>query len=398
MTKLEWQVLGVTYYRLGLSAGIRAILAKSLLYFTMPPTTHRLHCGTRRIASSPILGRALTLLAILHCAFHLAVFFPRNWSRADRERDVVNYYIGARAALEGHKLYHPPSNFGPDSTHFHYIYLPPFAALVSPLGHLDFPTFARAWSVLLWAGFWIYAWCLAVLAVGPRARWRHVLIAGLAIGVLRGSIESLALGQIDSVLWALFGLGLVGIAPGVSLALGAATKMFLGWPLLVTIRNEGKGVLAQAVATSLALFVLGGLVCGFDSYRAWSREIAPMLEQGTFNPSNYSLSMAGLRLARVAGWNYEGGPLGVWPRLWLSAMSFAGSTAMWWATRRCRPAMQSALVGVAAVACAPTCWSTYLPLALAPVALWWRQIAGEEGASTCGAQSEARCHAKPRHR
>lgn len=338
------------------------------------------------ILRSPLLGRAIFVASIIYCVLQLGVFVPRNWARQDRERDVVNYHIAARAVLEHRPLYQIPTAFGPDQTLFVYIYAPPYAALIAPLGRLPFPTFARLWSVLLLLGFWGYAWCLACLyRAGARQTLRQWLCAALAVGLCYGSWRALALGEVDPMLWLLFGLGLVAMPSraqgsstawivGAAWAAAAMTKLFFAWPLLAALCLLGpsarRQVMAGGAAVVLPALLIGYARCGGEAFASWLREVLPALGQGTFNGDNFSLSMAALRLARAVGWEYSGGPLPEAARLWLSAATAGGPMLMFWFSRRHSPTVRCAWVGAAAALCAPTCWSSYLPILLAPGALW----------------------------
>ena len=306
----------------------------------------------------------------------------------DMRRDAILYYRAARAADAGAPLYTPRPNYGPDSKPFEYLYPPPFAAAIAPLGRVSWPTFILIWRVGLLLSFAGYALCLCALC-GRRDAW--TFLAWLAILHLwPGTFRALALGQIDPVLWLLGGLSVWGAraatpsagwaraACGAALGASSLVKIYGVWPLLALGKSEGR---ARAWAAA-ALVMVAGLAwgvgrCGLDSYAQWAHAVLPVAGQGTFNPDNYSFSMGVLRIARALGWNYAGGPLVGPPKMWLSFAAIAGPLGALLASRRLEVRWRVALVSCAAAWCAPLCWSTYLPLALLLVALAWKNITGQ---------------------
>ena len=306
----------------------------------------------------------------------------------DTRRDMVLYYRAARAVDAGAPLYTPRPNYGPDSKPFEYLYPPPFAAFIAPLGRVSWPTFVTIWRTGLLLCFLGYALCLTALC-GRRDGWTFLIWLAILHGC-PGTFRALALGQIDPLLWFLGGLSVVGVTAATSpkrgalwrgalsgVALGASSlvKIYGVWPLLCIGKREGRVRVWGAAALVLALgLAWGAWRCGLDSYAQWAHAVLPVAGQGTFNPDNYSFSMGVLRVARALGWNYAGGPLLGLPKLWLSCAALAGPLGALWAARRLDARWRVALVSCAAAWCAPLCWSTYLPLALLVVALSWAQL------------------------
>lgn len=356
--------------------------------------------GARSPGSSArwVLARVVLVGSALHLAVQLAHQAPLLWDEAATRQDVANYYHTVQRAARGDPLYRPWPEYGPHFAtdehpypHDRHPYPPFLTAALTPLAGLGPLEFGRAWYVVLFAAFWVYAAALARLATG-RVTAVGVVVAGGALGFTPGAWTALQVANVEPVLWALFGAALAFPAlRGFGLAASAMVKVYAAWPLLLAVRLEGWRVLRSAAA-AVALGTLAGcLALGpavfFTSIADWARHMLPVIGQGSWrvdtahNGINVSLSLAVLRLARRLGWEYVAGPLPGWARLYLTVVGIAAPLlAMWW-TRRLEPALRYALVTVAAVAFAPLCWTTYLPLLLAPLALWIRRTNRErEGA------------------
>ena len=310
-----------------------------------------------------------------------------TFQRTDTRRDMVLYYLAARSVRAGASLYTPRPGYGPDSKPFEYLYPPPFAAVIAPLGALPWLVFARLWTVGLLLAFAGYALCLRRLS-GARGVWPWVVWTGV-LCLFPGASRAVALGQIDPALWFLSGLSVWAVTTGqaravsgAALGLASLVKIYAAWPLFAVKRGEGRRrIWGGAVIIGALGLALGALVCGAQSYAQWARAVLPVAGQGTFNPDNFSFSMGVLRVAQSLGWNYAGGPLTGLPKMWLSFAAIAGPLLALLATRRLTLRWRVALITCAAAWCAPLCWSTYLPLALLPIALAWAQWAPQSGAN-----------------
>lgn len=343
------------------------------------------------------LWLVLRVTALAHVAVQLLVFLPNHWRREDVQRDVTYVYTAAERVRTGEPLYWPWPEYGP---HVHtemgppYVferhpYPPVLAAVLAPATTLPFTTFARLWYIPLLVSFWIYAWSLTRLALG-RADFWTVLVAGQLLTLFPGTYRALSLGQIDPLLWALFGVALVVPAlRGAGFATSAVVKLYAGWPLLFAIGREGRRVLVPALGVAAAGFLVGGLTLGFGIFFTWAQTMLPVVSQGTFNADNVSLSFAGLRLARMLGWDYVPGPLPGAARLYLTGVGIAAPLLAGWLTRRARPVLQYACVGCAAVVFAPLCWSSYLPLLLVLPAIGVRILLERSAPAAPGAPTRA---------
>jgi hypothetical protein len=323
----------------------------------------------------PMWRHTLTILGVLHLIWQFAFWLPLHWPMLNDNRDLFAYYQGAVRAEQGVLLYQAQPNYGPHLIPTGYIYPPPLAALLSPLGRVSLEHFQHFWYLLLLAAFWVYAVCLAQLACG-RVTWRRVLVAGLALDLFPGTAVGLSFGNAQQIVAALWGFALLtpsGAWRGLALSLSTLLKLHAAWPLLLVMKEE-KSSRVPALAVLIAGVVLGIALCGVQSYFDWWRLAQPVIAQSTFAPGNISFSFAALRLARLLGWQYEAGPLPPLATAYLSATAILAPLLTLFATRKCAPRTRYALVGLAAVFFAPLCWTSYLPLLLAPLALWWREL------------------------
>ena len=331
----------------------------------------------------------LLTLGVLDLAFQAGVLLPRLLERTDMHRDVTYSYQAVERIHTGQPLYWPWPDYGPHigslgadgkiayhypTSRYPYPPLLPAALAVLP-APLPYVPFARVWTLLVFAGLWTYAACLAKLAVG-RVTAFGVLMAGLLVTLAPHTYWALTLANPDPVLWGLIGLALV--SPrlrGFGFAFAGAVKLYTAWPLLLAMKLEGRRVWLPALATGAVLVALGAVAMGPARYLgAWWdwRHMLPVIGQGMLTPGNYSISMGGLRLARILGWwTLEVGPASLPVRLYLSACAVGVPLLTLWLTRRWSPRLRYATLIVAAMFFSPLAWSMYIPLAFAPVAIWW---------------------------
>jgi hypothetical protein len=328
---------------------------------------------------SRLLGTALFGLAIFHLAIQLIVVMPRNLAVTDREDNIRVYYRAAQNARQRRDIYqrqpaNTPTKLGT------YIYAPYFAAIISPFSILPFPAFVRLFYCLTFICFWIFAWCLVRLSCDGKADVRKVLICGLILDLFPGGYAAFSVGQIEPLLWALFGIGLLGTARSAFWVTDALIKPFYLWPFLANITDviceSGIKVLLRKLAPAIiltgALVLCGGLICGWNSYDIWVRDVLPTLSQGNFSTGNVSLSFLVLRVARYCGWHYAGGPLPPVAHFWLTAASIAAPLIVWRVLRRTATPLKYAALVAAAILFSPVCWVYYLPMLLPLIALLWQ--------------------------
>lgn len=368
----------------------------------------------RRQSTTPtswgrLVSFALIAVSVLYLA-HLGELVQALWLRAARRDDMMRYYVIANRAMAGLPLYWPWPDYGPHLMtpghpypHERYPYPPFFIAVLAPLAKLPVATFARVWYVVLYAGFVAYAACLARLATG-RITPARVIVAAAVLAAIPGSQLALMVANVEPVLWAVFGLALAfPWARGFGFMTSAMVKLYGVWPLLVAVSREGWHVLrgaavALALGSAICIAVLGpGVFAG--ALLDWARYMVPVVGQGTFavdpvfGGTNISLSFAGLRAAQSLGWEYQAGPLPSWARLYLTGMGIGAPLLCIWFTRGMEnSALRYGLVTIAAVLFAPLCWTTYLPLLLAPLAVatrLWLGVPREEFANDGGRENLA---------
>lgn len=333
-----------------------------------------------------VAAAALLAVSILYLAYLGRELGTALWARAARRDDLVRYYVIARRALAGLPMYWPWPDYGPHFATPGYPYprerypYPPFLmGVLVPFARLPLLVFARAWYVALVAGLAVYAASLSRLATG-RVTVAGTLVAAAVVAAMPGAQLAFMVGNVEPVLWALFGVALAfPAARGFGFAGSAMVKLYGAWPLLAALPREGWRVVrgaaaALALGTALCMVVLGPGVF-VRSLWDWARYMLPVVGQGTFafdpvyGGTNVSISFAGLRAARALGWEYPPGPLPGWARLYLTVVGVAAPLLTAWLTRKARDvALRCGLVTAAAVLFAPLCWATYLPLLLAPLA------------------------------
>ena len=313
------------------------------------------------------------VMAALHLIIQLGVWLPNVWRRRDIQRDMTVYYQAAQRVQRHHALYKPLVTNAPDANRGAYIYPPQFAVVVSPVARLPYLTYARLCYLLEIVAFWSFAYALVMLS-GARRNAVNVLLWGAVLGITPGTYDAITLGQVDPLLWALFGFALCTRHRGVLLGISAQIKPFALLVVAIAAWRERGRVLWPAAIVIVLGALLGLAVYGPLSFVRWAEWGLPIPTQGSFEVNNVSLTYLGLRLARALGWwSYSGGELPPAARLYLAASGCMGIACAVFLTRRQSPTMQYAVTLVAGVLCAPLCWITYLPLALVPFAIYVRE-------------------------
>lgn len=320
---------------------------------------------------------SLVPLSLLIALVHFIEFFPDHWQRDDPHRDVHWLFLHAERIRTRETLYWPWPEYGPDVMtgdkpypHDRQPYPPFLGAVLSWFSGIGYERFARLWYLPVYASLWIYAATVARLAVG-RITPSGVLIAWLILIMLPRSHAMLSLGNVDPLLWAAFGIALVSRPlRGAGMAASALVKIYCIWPLLYVMYRERQSAIPSAGAVLFAGLGAATLTLGpvglLSALVDWLRYMLPVAGQGTFNEQNYSLSMLGLRVARMLGWEYSGGPLPLSARSYLVVASVLGPLVAGILARRRSAVTQYACIGAAASLFSPLCWS--LAPVLAPLA------------------------------
>jgi hypothetical protein len=338
--------------------------------------------------------RPLLVALALIPAIHVVVLVPELWRGAGEPRDYTAYTMAAERVRAGVPVYDavPPGPHVPGDGIF-YLYPPFLAALTAliPLSGIALARFALLAGVLC---FWIYAACLDRIATGRTTTygvllWGALLTAGIA------PLGALWVGQIDSLIWALFGFALVlPSARGFGFAAAAMTKPFAIWSLGLAIWCERRPVavgagLAVVTAVGLSTIAMGPAQL-LNTSLEWVANIYPALAQGQFSytvphathndtlnhllgflgTGNLSLGFLPLQLAHAGGWNFAGPALPVWARVYLTFVSVAAPIATMWLTRHRGRVLRYAAVMSAAVLFGPIFRATYSPILFALAAAW----------------------------
>jgi hypothetical protein len=346
----------------------------------------------------PMVRRLLLALRIgvllLGPLLHLLVFAPRLFTGADPSGDVNAYVLAANRVRAGEPLYEavPPGPHEP-GTGALYLY-PPFLAVVAslvPLSGADLARFALLAGLLC---FWIYAATLTRVASG-RITPYGTLVWGAALTLGIAPTAALFVGQIDSLIWALFGIALAfPAARGFSFAAAALIKPFSVWPLGLALWREGRPValgagLAIAIAVVLSVAVMAPVRFVHASVD-WFSRVYPTVAQGQFTyivsgltdvpavnhivgyigTGNLSLGFMPLQLARAAGWSFAGENLPIGARIYLTVVGIIAPVITLWLTRSRGPEFRYAAVMAAAVLFGPIFRLTYSPILYALAAAW----------------------------
>lgn len=261
----------------------------------------------------------------------------------------------ARDVLDGRNPY-PPATHAGVAPGDRFVYPPPVALLLVPLGALPFPVAAGIVTVVLLAAV---AGTLAVLGVRD---WRCYGAAYLSIAVL----HDVRLGALTPLL--ALGLALVWrwrdrVRAAIPLALIVVAKLFL-WPLGVwLLATRRGGVAVRAVLLAVVASLLGWAVIGFAGLADYPALLRVLAEDE--QSRGYSL---------VAG----GMALGLEPAV-ARALAVAIGAALlalcWREGRRGADERSLALALAAALAFSPIVWLHYFVLLLVPIALARRAFA-----------------------
>jgi hypothetical protein len=255
----------------------------------------------------------------------------------------------ARDVIDGRNPY-PPATAAGVAPGDRFVYPPPVALLLLPLGALPFPIAAGIITVILLAAV---AGTLAVLGVRD---WRCYGAAYLSIAVL----HDIRLGALTPLL--ALGLALVWrwrgqLRAAVPLALIVVAKLFL-WPLGVWLLATGRLRIAwRAAALAVGASALGWALIGFAGLADYPQLLRVLADEEQHR--GYSLVSGGLALglgpgaARVA-----------------AVAVGAGLLALCWREgRRGLDERSLALSLAAALAFSPIIWLHYFVLLLVPIAI-----------------------------
>ena len=255
----------------------------------------------------------------------------------------------ARDVLDGRNPY-PPATAAGVAPGDRFVYPPPVAIVLVPLGALPFPLAAALITIILIAAV---AATLAVLGVRD---WRCYGAAYLSVAVL----HDIRLGALTPLL--ALGLALVWrwraqARAATPLAAIVVAKLFL-WPLAVWLLATGRiRVTVRAAVLALGASALGWAVIGFAGLADYPRLLS-VLADGE-QQRGYSLVSGGLALG-----------LGATAARAAAVAVGAGLLALCWRDgRRGLDERSLVLALAAALALSPIVWLHYFVLLLVPIAL-----------------------------
>lgn len=329
-----------------------------------------------RITESGALRRALVVAGVVYVVAQVVVLMPREILSDDPGRvDIWAYYLAVERVHTGAPLYDPPLPPGPTRPGPYYVYPPVLAAALALLPRVGYATFASLWTTVLLVGFWVYALSLAALGSGGLS-WRSVVVAGYLLGICPGAALAIGYGNADPLVWALSGLALAlpgsGAAGWMAMAM---IKPFGVWPLLFAVSRGGRKAAVEAGAIALAGLAVGVLSLGWGGFTeasaTWLREVLPVLGQGTIDITNLSVTAGLLTLTERTGlWTHGGGPLPAWAGFTLTAVGVLVPLLVGWHFRGHDRRKQHSAILCAGVFASPYVLPGYLPLLLAPAAVW----------------------------
>ena len=343
--------------------------------------------------SGPVGSRALRAVLIVLLALipllQIGVVATGDWLEADRPRDATAYWAAAERVRAGEPLYtgvEPGPNV--PGVGAPYLY-PPFLAAVLSFVAVDHAAFVRAMLVLGLLCYWFYAACLGRVATGRFSAFA-TLLWGAALMAGFGAQGAVSAGQIEPLIWALFGAALVfPAARGFALAAAGAAKLYALWPLgLALWRDRRRAAIGAAAAVGLACIAAVAALGARGTVTAsmtWLTGVYPSLAQGQFawglpdggapgwaaylGNGNLSLAFLPLQLAHFAGL-LDGASLPVAARAYLTLAGIAAPAAALWLLRRRSIELRLAGVMAAAVLFGPIFRSTYSPILFAVAAAW----------------------------
>lgn len=324
-----------------------------------------------------LFWRLLPLVGLAVLAVQIAIWIPAMLAHAPNPVDTVDICWRAAVRLaRGGSAYELCPRPGTEILTC-FLYPPPFAVLLRPLGRLDEATFTAVACAFALGGFWLYASGLARLATG-RAHPAAALVAGAILALTPGARYVFVDGGVDLAVWGLVSWALAVEAALPLLVLVAALKLWPIVPLAVLLaRRPRRLVGAGAAALVIAAVTLG--VLGVRAFADWVHLAGPTLAAGSLGPANVSLFMLPARL---------GFPL---PRAAASIAPIAAGALVAVACRRQPARLQAVIAGVAALLCGPICWWRYAPVLLMPaalvIAMRASRAAGESAPRSAGAST-----------
>jgi hypothetical protein len=323
------------------------------------------------------LARQLALaICLLFTVAHLAIQLPTVARVAGTNRDLQVYYGAAQAASLRRSPYTPPGVWTLRQVPGTYLYPPPFAAALVPLGLLPRAGFYVTWYAILEASLWLFCGALVWVAIGGSL-WRSAILAGpLAFSPLLA--VSFSMGQADLPVFALCALALALALRGrpgpasLLLALAACAKIYPALLLLPVTRRFGwRPLLVAALAGAIAAGA-SALWLGPGTFRDFLADAIPVVSQGTLHRENTSLAALFSRSAVAAGLVDPSLPSPTWLRVVNTLMGFGVLAGVVVATWKLPFPTAFGWVAGLSVLAGGICWTSYWSMFLMLAAVLWR--------------------------
>lgn len=327
--------------------------------------------GLRLLAKPGMRIAVLVVLAILVLAFR-ALQLAALTGEIQWGYDFSAYWAAANRILDAQTLYTGIQLAGPyaPQQQFLYLYPPPLAVAVTPLGAL-FPTDYRA-AAWVWSALGAVILAASVLALWRSERLgdRYPILAGRGRWLLIAAafafppvIGELVLGNVHLVLLGLLTLAWLGIRrgdrqgewlAGISVGLAAIAKVFpalvLLWFVLARRNRSAAGVLLGAAVVALVALPFTGIEPWLQYPTVLANLSAPSDTTDTLAPTVWLAEAIGFTAARIL-------------------VTLVGLGLVAWAARSTDTVRSFAIAVTVSVLIAPALYHHYLALLVLPLVL-----------------------------
>lgn len=327
--------------------------------------------GLRLLAQPRVQLAVIVLVAFVVLAYRLLQFAALT-GQIQWGYDFSAYWAAAGHLLAGASIYTPEQLAGPyaPQVQFLYLYAPPVAAAVVPLGAL-FPTDYRAaawvWSAI---GTVVLAWSVLALTRSERLAERFPILEGRGRWLLVAAafafppvVGELVMGNVHLLLLGLLTLAWLGIrradargevVAGTAVGIAAVIKVFPGallvWFLLTRRYRAAAGVVIGAGAVILLTLPFTGIEPWRQFPTVLANLSAPSDTTDTLAPTVWLAPYLGFTVARVV-------------------VTLAGLGILAWSAARLTAAQSFAIAVTVSVLVAPALYHHYLALLVLPFTL-----------------------------
>lgn len=326
--------------------------------------------GLRLLTKPSVQRSILWLLAIVVLVFRALQFFALA-KQIQWGYDFSAYWVASRLLLEGISPFQPAQLAGPYSPQqqFLYLYPPPLAAVVTPLGNW-IPTYRAAASIWATLGAAILATSVLLLYRTERIGDRFPLLAGRGRWLLLAAafafppvIGELVLGNVHLLLLGLLTVAWVGVRSrdprgewiaGLAVGIATVVKVFpivlVPWFLLTRRSKAAAGAVVGAAVLALVTLPITGILPWLQYPTVLANLSAPANTTDTLAPTVWLAESIGFTAARLI-------------------VTVAALGLMTWAALRLDATRSFAIAVVVSVLVAPAVYHHYLALLVLPLIL-----------------------------